>query len=254
MAAIDYVLYGAILLGPWLNGAAQPIWPVYWQWCIEQQQEREAVAALSKCDPDMYAHWGLHPLLNSLAWWSTQVLEPIGMEYPCVFWVDSSLWSLVEHVPGTTHVYSIDFRAPQDAVRVDLRILKRFRYLKTLSFDGWALNKSDLKIICENSQLVSLHFWDCWLPEDPLKWLQQLRGLSDLLFAGTNITSYDLRRLPRFPQLEELYLFGDQSVDDCVIRYIAQLKQLRHLIVERPVSERGVERLRKKLPNAFIEY
>jgi hypothetical protein len=89
--------------------------------------------------------------------------------------------------------------------------------------------------------------------DDDLAVLCELRGLKSLVLFGTRVTDAGLRTIAGLPQAEFLALLGDTFPDDG-LRNLEGMRGLREIRLGCPnVTAAGVERLRKALPDCYID-
>lgn len=100
---------------------------------------------------------------------------------------------------------------------------------------------------------------DLWLTssnitDDGLRHIASLRNLRFLCVSDTRVTGDGLRWIVDLPNLRRLHVFGT-AVDDGDVPQLSRLREVETLDLRQTrVTQSGVDRLRRALPNTRIDY
>jgi hypothetical protein len=152
---------------------------------------------------------------------------------------------------------ALDVDIDGSSVDVDavLPELCELRHLQSVYMAHTALTDTQVRQLRDLPELRSLSFLACPLNEAQLKIVVRARGLHLLNLCDTPITDVALAELARLPDLKELILEG-ATVTDAGLRHLEEMQGLQdlHLLRCPNVTDEGVARLRKVLPNCKVRH
>jgi hypothetical protein len=143
-----------------------------------------------------------------------------------------------------------------DATNLDAALteLCELRGLRSVNLQHPGLTDNRVQRVCALPGLKYLHFVDCPITDARLKTVVRVLGLEALSLDGTAITDEGLAEVARLRDLEALSLKRD-SVTDAGLRHLEGMSGLTWLDLRAcpNVTDEGVARLQKALPNCKIE-
>lgn len=162
---------------------------------------------------------------------------------------------LYEHLGIPKPVIDLDLTGPEITDK-DLTRLKALRHLEILSIDSCPITDEGVREIV---QLRTLRYLSISGPvnitDASFNYLGKIRSLEALSIAGfpPKITGRNIEKLSDLPNLAVLNLVCCLEISDQAVEGLTRLKQLRNLDIRgTPISEQGVRRLRRALPNTII--
>lgn len=143
----------------------------------------------------------------------------------------------------------------QRITKEDWRHLSELRHLKELWLRG-KVTDDEIAHVVRLTDLDLLSLAGTSISDDGLKRLKSLRNLKRLDLGATEITDEGLPHLLDLPKLEFLNLDGCTRItDEGLMTHLKGAKNLWHLVhPDRHVSQARTEKIRRVLPNVFIEY
>jgi hypothetical protein len=148
-----------------------------------------------------------------------------------------------------------------DVTGESLQALSQLPALVSLRVEGCHVTDDELAPLADMPQLAMLYLGRTKVSDAGLKHLRGLKKLTTLQLSDCRITDEGLASLGNLPQIQHLWLsktvrYGDDDrsdLTDACVDYLITLDTLTDLrIGDSRISDQGLERLRKGLPNTKI--